>query len=204
MMSQNSHSERLTSENIINYLQEKYAMGKDIVEIGGRELVIPQFTMAQFNSKSSTLTAITSIVKFYRRNKENQEVYDLVTKIAKQYLYDGKSWGLIPFISKAILGQAFYYYVIKHSRFQTHYFKNIGFNINKIISIINKCKPIIMSMRRDGRNCYHNHSVVIVGYVDFQDENGKVKRMLLIHDGVEAAFSYLDYDEISTYSLICY
>ena len=186
-MSQSSHNERLTSENIINYLQEKYAMGKDIVEIGGRELVIPQFTMAQFNS-----------------NKENQEVYDLVTRIAKQYLYDGKSWGLIPFISKAILGQAFYYYVIKHSRFQTHYFKNIGFNINKIISIINKCKPIIMSMRRDGRNCYHNHSVVIVGYVDFQDENGKVKRMLLIHDGIEAAFSYLDYDEISTYSLICY
>lgn len=204
MSSQTEPNERLTSDNVINYLQERYAMGKNITEIRGKELILPQFTTAQFNSNSSTLIAITSIVKFYRRNKDNQVIYNCIKEIAQRYFYDGRSWGLIPVFGKAILGQAFYRFTINHSRFQSRLFKNIGFNINTITSIINKCKPIIMSMKNDGRNCYHNHSVVIVGYVDFQDENSKVKRMLLIHDGIEATYSYLDYNEISTCSMICY
>lgn len=136
---------------------------------------------------------LTSIVTLYRGDKEAEDFYAEVEGAAKTYFYApnrGTPYLFIwPILNKATgLKSSF------------RFFKHIGFGWQKIKSLIDEQKPFILSMRNDGRDYYKNHSVSVIGYIEY--DNGA--KMLMIYDNWYRSVSYIDYNKLSFISGINY
>lgn len=139
--------------------------------------------------KDCTLTSITAIL-----GGNPQETYDKVEKIALKYGYNGDTYGTIPIFTKSIIDKA------SGTKSKQGYLKNIGYSWKKIQELINNNQSIILSLNKDGRDYYKNHSVVIVGWVILNNKT----RLLKIYDNWYLTPAYIDYDKLSLISSINY
>ena len=55
-------------------------------------------------------------------------------------------------------------------------------------------------MNNDGRNYYINHSVIIVGYMEYTSNC----KMLIVYDNWDESVSYIDFNKLSKISCINY
>ena len=125
-------------------------------------------------------------------------IYNQVENIAKQYGYSGVK-GTQPVVIKIIYQKALNIFKIPY-RAQSKYLKGIGFSWNFIKQNFNYSNiPIILNIWKDGRNYYHNHTVLIIGYVESQS-----KKMLAVYDNWFKEISYIDYDKLNTICSIQY
>ena len=62
-------------------------------------------------------------------------------------------------------------------------------------------RPIILSMKNDGRNYYVNHTVTVMGYIMVRVGNRTVP-ILQVLDNWTKLISYIDYNKLSAISSI--
>lgn len=198
-------SKRLTVTNIKQYLQQVYNFGGQITELHRKQLSVPVFLQNNYGkSGDCTLTSILTLTKYYNKSADTNDVYDYIEDIAtKKYFYNGDSYGTIPFFNKTILKQTFKQFGINR-KVTSKYLKDIGFNLETILQCLDNNTPVIISIFRDGRKYYDNHTITIIGYVQYKDENGKIMTILQVYDNWFSSYSFLDYNAICNISMICY
>lgn len=169
----------INSGNFENYLKDTY--GKVTLKDFKQILKIKPFLQKNFGGEGDcTLIAILTIIQFYKPELNANEIYNYIEKIAKKYLY-GEKRGTFPGFNKTIIKEVFNHFNINKKVF-SKYIKNIGFNEKTIINQIKANTPIILSITKDGRNCYDNHTITIIGYSLYKNENNKDILLLRVYD----------------------
>ena len=192
-------AQRLKISNLDLYLNNQDIKAKSKLVLG-----VPSLEQSDYGQANDcTITSLTAYIGYLVKNKAIVHIYNSVADIAKKYGYNGYSRGTNPFCIKTIFNQALKANDINQNT-KVRYLKNIGFNYNLIKNNINNKIPMVLSLWRDGREYYDNHSVLIVGYYEVQLENKKIKRFLQVFDNWKADYSLIDYDKLSVISCINY
>ena len=180
---------RLSGSNILDYLKDTYGA----VNLTHKKTIGGLNPLLQANyggDMDCTLTSITTILN----TGDPAETYNQVEAVAKKYFYHpkiGTNFFCIKPILNALTGEK------THSGF----LKNLGYSWNDITTTIQEKRPIILSMWNDGKNYYKKHSVLIVGYAEYND--GAIK-MLMVYDNWYRSVSYIDFNKLSWISSINY
>ena len=61
-----------------------------------------------------------------------------------------------------------------------------------------------MSLTNDGRNYYKDHTITIVGYMVFEDENKQQRVIFKVYDNWYNGYALLDYNILRADCMICY
>lgn len=144
-----------------------------------------------------SLTSITTVVSYYKPQLQIQFIYDQVEKIAKKFLYKGNR-GTPTITMNVIFNKVLQLFQI-NLKSHNGYIKNLGYNYVGIKNLINKNRPTLLSLSKDGRNFYANHTVLVIGYYEI----GKAK-MIAIYDNWYKQISYIDYNKLAIISGINY
>ena len=144
-----------------------------------------------------TLTSITTVVSYYKPQLQIQFIYDQVEKIAKKFLYKGNR-GTPTITMNVIFNKVVQLFQI-NLKSHNGYIKNLGYNYVGIKNLINKNRPTLLSLSKDGRNFYANHTVLVIGYYEI----GNAK-MIAIYDNWYKQISYIDYNKLAIISGINY
>lgn len=140
-----------------------------------------------------TLTSLTAVINYYCLGKHYiQNIYDDVETIARKYGYTGKK-GTNPLFIRKIFNGVLHKYIGSTARSKVRYFKNVGFTFESICSLIDKNKPVIMSLWQAGK--YHDHTITIIGY-------DKENNFFTIADNWKTYSTTLFWNEISFISSI--
>lgn len=169
----------INDSNFEGYIKSTYGEVslKDFKQI----IKITPFLQQNFGGDGDcTLTSILTVVKYYKPELDENEVYNYIEKIAKKYLYHEQR-GTMPTFNKAIIKEVFNYFGIT-KKVSSRYFKGIGFNQTTIINELKQNHPIIISLEKDGREYYKNHTVTIIGYSFYKTKNNKDILLLRIYD----------------------
>ena len=185
---------RISRYNLTQYIKSKTKKTKII-----RVKTIANFPMLLQEDygldQDCTLTSITALAQYKNQfpNQETEKIYSKVEQVALKYGYNGNKIGTIPIVIRNIINKIF---SVK-SKVKT--FKNLGYNFETIVKQINKNNPIILSFYKSGNDSYNNHTVSILGYVEYEGA-----KMLIIADNWYKDYSYIDYDKLSFMSQINY
>lgn len=144
-----------------------------------------------------TLTSMTTVVSYYKPQLQVQFIYDQIEKIAKKLLYKGNR-GTPTITMNIIFNKVLQLFQID-LKSHNGYIKNLGYNYAKIKNLINKNRPTLLSLSKDGRNFYANHTVLAIGYYEI----GNAK-MIAIYDNWYKQISYIDYNKLAIISGINY
>lgn len=200
--SKKSNITHLTGNNIMQYIKEEYDPNAFLMKDTYNSINISPLLQKDYGGKNDcTLTCITSIINYITNCKhEVNKIYNNVEKIAKKYFYNS-NFGTSFITIRTIFNKSLSKYCSKTVK--VGYLKNVGYNQDMIMSQIDKKNPMILSMFSDGLGYYKKHSVVVVGYRTYS-VNKKRKLFLKIHDNWSKQISYLDYDKISSNSVLHY
>ena len=191
----------LNTFNIERYLKTTY--GELVLEEHDKITDITPFLQDSYGEDGDcTLISILTIVKFYNPKLEPKEIYNYIEKIAKKYLYNG-SWGTIPTFNKAIVKKVLTHFNI-NKEIVSKYIKDVGFNADTIIKQIKNDIPVIISISKDGRNYYDNHTITIIGYNVYKNKENKKIIIFRVYDNWIRKISFLDYQLLRKDCMICY
>ena len=140
------------------------------------------------------LVTITAAVKNLAPILDIQTIYNYTEFVARQYGYNGNTHGTFYLTIKNITNKVLSFFQLSQ-RAKSHYLKNICFDYEDIKYEIDHNRPVILNIKKDGRNFYTNHTVLITGYCYTQHY-----KMLVIHDNWNNTVSYVDYDKLN---LLC-
>jgi len=196
---------RLEWQNIIDYLKENNFLGEGTKMIKNKLLPVKPFLQKNYGKLGDcTLTSVLVLTYFYTLGTYTDvEIYDYIEKIAKKYLYNGDTYGTIPIFNKAIVKETFKKFGVGR-KITTKYFKDIGFNLEDIKKILDANQPILISIYKDGRKYYEHHTITIVGYITYKDNEGREKTVLKVYDNWYTSAGFLDYDVLNFNATICY
>ena len=128
------------------------------------------------------------------------DVYFRVEKYAKQYGFRGK--GTLPIFIKNIFDKTLKEFGVNRKT-KSGYLKCIGYDFDRIRSLIDSNIPMVLSINKDGRNYYNNHSITVIGYLIYQVDNA-LEPMLLVYDNWNTQACVVDYKALSMISSINY
>lgn len=150
-----------------------------------------------------SITSMTACLNFYTKGEHKvEDIYRYVKIVARFFLYLPSIWGTFSFAVMPVFAIAKYHYKVK-VKGGCRYFKHLGYGTGRIISHINAGRPVMLNMFRDGRKCYHNHTVTIIGYKILFSQNEQ-KVFLLLNDNWTKEERILDFKKISVISSINY
>ena len=135
--------------------------------------------------------AVTSLAFLFGAEK-----YPEIEAIATKYFYNGDKWGTNPFFIRSIMNACLKEFKME-GKGKSLYGKGIGWNFKKVKALVDQNKYLILNLHTDGRGYYKDHSVTIIGVVEYS--NG---RFLSIYDNWNYGISYIDYDKLSLISSI--
>lgn len=192
------------NERLLEYLHEEYTF-TDICSVKVNQLSnikpLLQKDFGEDDDSDCTLTSITSILTLYC-DKTPQEIYDIVLKNAKKFCYTGKL-GTQPPVMRTLMNKVAKELGIK-KKAVVRYGKNISFNFAGIKQHIDQGRPLMLSMLKDGRNWYTDHSVTIIGYSEYKLDGKKTVRMLKVYDNWYPEVMYVNYELMNLISSIHY
>ena len=194
----------ITKDNLSKYFEEKYgkAVGYTIQKYRTIEGVMPLLQADYGLEGDCTITSMTCLLEFLY-HKPIQQIYDIVETNAKKFGYNGK-FGTIPtFINSILKLTESKLGVNKNTKWKSGYGKNIGYNFNTIVKLVDQKKPMILSIWNDGRSYYKNHSVTVVGYAQYV-VNGRQQRFVIIQDNWHKEKAYVDYETLCVISSLNY
>ena len=186
-------NQRLTDKNIQNYILSSNLNYSDISLKSVNQLAIGPLLQSDFCNYEDnySISSIATCIYYHCPEYYDKKViYTSVEKIANKYLYKPEKFGVIPFFIKSIYEQGLIYFQFPQI-IQSKYINHIGFNFNTIKEQIDKKKPVILFMMNDGRDFYKTHSVVVIGYAQFNVfgnsqtfvlNQRKIKNILLVYD----------------------
>ena len=192
------------NERLLEYLHEEYTFS-DIrsVKINQLSNIKPllQENFGKADDLDCTLTSITTILTYYC-NKTPQEIYDVVLKYASKFCYTERT-GTQPPAMRTIMNKAAKELGVNKKAF-VRYGKNISFNFAGIKQHIDQGRPLMLSMFKDGRQWYEDHSVTIIGYAEHKLDGKKTVRMLKVYDNWYPEVMYVNYELMHMFSSIHY
>lgn len=134
---------------------------------------------------------LTSLAFLFGKNN-----YDVIEKYAMKTGYNGIVNGTRPTAIKYIMTQTMKELKIR-GRTKSAYGKNVGYNWKKVVSLIDKNKYVVLSLFDDGMNHYHNHTVTIIGYEEFENE-----KFFIVYDNWSTIPQFIDYKKLCVISSI--
>lgn len=185
---------RISRYDLTQYVKSKTGKTKII-----RVKTIAKFPMLLQNNygldQDCTLTSITALAQYKNQfpDYKTEDIYSCVEQVALKYGYDGNKRGTNPLVIRNIINKIFL------TKSKIKIFKNLGYNFETIVEQINKNNPIVLSLYKSGNGSYDNHTVSILGYVEYEGA-----KMLIIADNWYKDYSYIDYDKLSFISQINY
>ena len=191
---------RITDKNLTSYVLNEYNSNILYQTQKTIDSIKPLLQNNFGQDYDCSLTSITNIISWLKPNINVNDIYNKVEQIAKNYLYNGKTIGTLPFFIKPIFNNSLKHFKInKNTGFKC--IKNVGFNFNFIKEQINNENPMILSLLNDGRNFYKNHSVTIIGY-NIIKTSKQTLNMILVYDNWSKTISYIDYNKLNIISSI--
>lgn len=210
---------RITSGNVKDYLSRKFPQFDKIQSVKSNTIIMDNLLQKNYGKDNDcSLTSITECVMYHYMKNNNsdiiekelnaEEVYAIVEKTANNYFYNGDVYGTIPVFIKNIYDKTLQHFKINYKTKQK-YFKNVGYSLSKIKELIDKKTPVILSIFRDGRDYYNDHTVTVKGYQEFELTNSstgakKYITMLIVQDHWSKVISYVDFEFISCISAVNY
>lgn len=194
---------RLDDRNIISYIQDAY--GAENVSSSAARLMSNFQPVVKKDSgliSDCTLLSISAIINYYiKYTKSSQDIYDIVESVAEDFLYSG--YFTIPDFIKIVIDRTLKEInIIGESHW--YFYKKIDLMYNDVKTLIQKNKPIILSIISDGREYYKDHSVIIIGYVEYSIGINKKVRLLKVYDNCYDSISYIDYEKMDKICCINY
>lgn len=194
---------RLDDRNIVSYIQDAY--GVENVSSSAARLISNFQPVVKKDSgltSDCTLLSISAIISYHTKyTKSIQDIYDIVESIAEDFLYSG--YFTIPDFIKIVIDRTLKKInIIGESHWSTYKKADLIYNDIKIL--IQKNKPIILSLVSDGREYYKDHSVIIIGYVEYNIGINKKVRLLKVYDNCYDSISYIDYEKMDKICCINY
>ena len=194
---------RLDDRNIISYIQDAY--GAENVSSSAARLISNFQPVVKKDSgliSDCTLLSISAIISYHiKYTKSIQDIYDIVESIAEDFLYSG--YFTIPDFIKIVIDRTLKKMnIIGESHWSTY--KKPDLIYNDIKTLIQKNKPIILSISSDGREYYKDHSVIIIGYIEYNIGINKKVRLLKVYDNCYDSISYIDYEKMNKICCINY
>lgn len=194
----------INDNSLSRYIENEYPG----FEITGENTVIiknyKRFCQRDFKDKQNcSITSMSSLIHYYADSKSDiKDIYSTVRKIAFFFLYTPHLFGTLSFTIGPILSLSLKKLGVPH---KTGYglFKGIGFSRQKIKNKINAGCPIILSLFRDGRNYYKNHTVTVLGYKTVYNKNEELL-FLALNDNWSDEIRYLDFKKLWFISAINY
>ena len=181
--------QRLSDTNLSQYAPGYRNEEKTILDIK------PLLQNDYGGDQDCTLTSITTVIKWFKPDVAINTIYNEVERIAKKHLYR-LNYSTMSIVMKSLYNQSLRSFGLRQ-KVCSRYIKDVGYCYNFLKSEINKNHPILLSLWKDGRDYYKNHSVLIVGYVIIGPY-----RFLQIYDNWSKGISYIDYDKLSAISSI--
>lgn len=183
--------QRLDRNTIKHYLSIKYNVLEKDVKSNDCKFLSTFESLNQDDygeAGDCAITAMTACIRYLTKCQYTiTEVYNTVEKIGKKFLYRG-SWGT-PLPLTGIIYQTAIKKFLKKKKIKSKFIKNI----KTIKEQINNNNPVVLSIiNGDGRNCYMNHTITIVGYEQFI-VNGQKVETLLVYDNWDHVIHYVDY-----------
>ena len=184
--------QRINKDNLSIYLHEQNYYQKILGNIQ------PLLQRDYGEANDCTLTSITTVIHSWLPFVDVNTIYTQVETIAKRHGYTGMK-GTQPTVIKTIYQESLNAFKIPY-RARSKYLKGVGFSWNFIKDNFNYVNiPIILNIWKDGRNYYHNHTVLVIGFVESYG-----KKMLAVYDNWFKDVSYIDYDKLNTICSIQY
>lgn len=185
---------RLNMSNIKNYLDETYPNAKKVKSntIAG----YPALLQSNYGGNNDcTVTSITALCWFKKifSNQTIEQIYTKVDNLCKKLHLNVNKRGVPAFFNKYLVNNTL---GLKSTQ---KYFKNVGFNWNTITTQIDKKNPVLLSLFQDGRGYYKNHTVSIIGYMEYNSA-----KILIIYDNWYNTPSYIDYNKLCNICCINY
>lgn len=116
--------------------------------------------------------------------------YPMIERIAEKYGYDGDKGGTNPLmicnIMRDILRELHISGTPRHA-----YWKGVQLSFDKVKDLINSQHYVLLNLWKDGRDYYKNHTVTIIGYLEY--EHGK---FFVVYDNWNAAQCLVDFDKL--------
>ncbi len=192
---------RIGPAEIDLYIKEKLNSPYEILYENMVKGIDPLLQCNYGGDNDCTLTSITTVLAFMTHQDVNK-IYNDVERVAKKYFYNPSTTGTIPIFISSIMNTLAKMYNLPVKSL-TKYFKDVQFNYKGIMNKINKNVPVIINITNDGRNCYRNHSILIVGYREYIGTDSTA-RMLVVYDNWYDQVSYVDYDLLKLCSINYY
>ena len=194
MFKKKNRGTRLASDSLNSYIQLNY---RNPILLENKLIAgFKPFLQENYGGTNDcTLCSISAIASFKNDyQKPFERIYNKVANVASTYCFNSESFGIIPVFIKNIIDKSF------HTKSKVRYLKNIGYTWSNLKTLLNHNIPVILSMNNDGRNYYINHSITIVGYLEYTNKC----KMLMIYDNWYDTISYIDFNKLSTISCVNY
>lgn len=174
---------RLADNNVMAYVKSFFKSSDGVKILKSKTIPMKSFLQKNYGKDGDcTLSSILTLIYFYTKGKYSDiEIYDYIEKIAKKYLYNGDFYGSIPIFNKSIIQNVFKHFGVD-KQVTCKYFKNAGFNLQNIQNILDANQPIVISIYKDGRKYYENHTITIIGYSIYTNNNNETKVLLKVLD----------------------
>ena len=125
-----------------------------------------------------------------------EQYYGDIERIAKKYGYDGAKRGTNPLTVKQITTE-FMREKQMSGVARSAYGKSIGWSYRMVKRLIDHGIPVLLNLFDDGRGYYHDHTVTIIGYEQYQRG-----MFLLIYDNWHHGVTMIDYKKLCMISSI--
>lgn len=201
------YGEPLNYNNLLGYIRRENPTvpASEIKIVDIYEKPTAGFLQSEYGDDNDcTIVSIATIVyavikrKYgYSKNITFQEIYDVALKYAKKCWYT-PSIGTLPFFNRTILKHTLKHFGID-KKVKTAYFKKIGFNAKYFKNYL----PMNLSIYKDGRGYYENHSVTIIGYAIYKVQEQE-KVFITVLDNWSKERRYIDFDRLHTICSINY
>lgn len=193
----------INNNNLLEYLKKKYNVDNIQKSIKVNQLIDMQPLVQDDygDDNDCTLTAITTILTHYC-NKTPEEIYAVVVKFGRKLGYNAKA-GTNPLVMRTLMNLAAKELGVKKTA-AVRYGKNVSYNFAGIKKHIDANRPMMLSIFKDGRNFYNDHSITVIGYGEYQIDNKRKARMIKVYDNWYREVAYVDYDLLCVFSSIHY
>lgn len=157
----------------------------------------------EYGKNNCTITSISSILEYYLNGSIYfTNLYNHVHKYSKKTKKYNKVYGTVPFFIGSIMDDMNKQYNL-NLQVSSSYFNKWGFNYNSLVGLLKNKNPIILSVYNANKGYYKYHSVIVKGYMKYTNRNKECK-LLVINDNWHYETKFLDYDTLSSISMINY
>ena len=194
---------RLDDRNIVSYIRDAYNI-ENVSSSAARLISNFQPVVKKDSGLTSdcTLLSISAIIDYYTKyTKSSQDIYDIVESVAEDFFYN-RCFTIPDFIKIVIDRTLKEINIIGESHW--YFYKKTDLMYNDIKTLIQKNKPIILSLVSDGREYYKDHSVIVIGYIEYNIGINKKVRLLKVYDNCYDSISYIDYEKMDKVCCINY